>query len=240
MFAPLARGQEATPEFDPLGEHVDAPMMVRVMAEFIELPHEELTRLLLKPREGTDDTSLRGEVARLVEAGKATVVETMLCTGRSGMKSTAESVQEFIYPTEYEPPGLPGSFGPGNDQAKLEAVSDTRAMPLPTAFDPRNLGSTFEIEPTVSENRKLIDLRMQPEFVYHTGDTTWAEWKGPNGESPVKMPKFYRLAVNTAVVVATGQPAFVAALSPKDQDGLTDTTRKIMMFVRCDVLTVGR
>ncbi len=64
--------------------------------------------------------------------------------------------------------------------------------------------------------------------------------KGANGNASVKMPNFYRLEANTAVVVVAGQPAFVAALSPKDQDGLTDTTRKIMMLVRCEVLTVGR
>lgn len=48
-------------------------------------------------------------------------------------------------------------------------------MPLPTAFDAENLGSTFEIEPTVSENRNLIDPRLTAEFVYHVGDTIWAE-----------------------------------------------------------------
>jgi hypothetical protein len=54
------------------------------------------------------------------------------------------------------------------------------------------------------------------------------------------MPKFYRLAVNTGVVVADGQPTVVAALSPKDEHGLADLTQKVMVFVRCDVLEVGR
>jgi hypothetical protein len=32
----------------------------------------------------------------------------------------------------------------------------------------------------------------------------------------------------------------VAAVSPKNQDGATDFSRKLMIFVKADVLSVGR
>ena len=50
--------QEATPEFDPLGETVEAPRLVRVQVEFIEMAHESLTKLLLEPRKGANDADL--------------------------------------------------------------------------------------------------------------------------------------------------------------------------------------
>ena len=139
-----ATAQEATPEFDPLGESVELPRLVRVQAEFIEVSHETLTRLLMKPREGADDDGLRQELAKLAEEGKATVVETMLCTGRSGEKSLSESLKEYIYPTEYEPAEIPNEIYTTEKGKKVKGDGKEYATgPTPTSFETRNLGSTF-------------------------------------------------------------------------------------------------
>ncbi|MCW1885663.1 hypothetical protein OKA04_13065 [Luteolibacter flavescens] len=236
MFA-----QEATPEFDPLGENVDLPRQVRVQAEFIEVSHETLTKLLLKPREGADDSALRQDLAKLTEEGKATVVETMLCIARSGEKALTESIKEFIYPTEYEPAEIPNEIHTTESGEKVKTDGKDHATgPTPTSFEARNLGSTLEIEPTLSGNGKIIDLRIAPEIVYHVGNETWAEWKGKYGDASVRMPTMYTLRFTTAATLMDGQPLFVAALSPKGEDGFPDFKRKLMVFIRCDVLTVGR
>lgn len=112
--------------------------------------------------------------------------------------------------------------------------------PIPTSFEPRNVGSSFEIEPTLGYDNKIIDLRFAPEITYHVGNRVWAEWKGEHGNSPIQMPTFYVLRLSTSVTLADGQPMFVAALSPKKQDGTVDYTRKLMVFVKADVITVGR
>lgn len=240
-MASNARGQEATPEFDPLGEHVDSPRLVRVMVEFIDLPHEELTRLLLEPRKGANDTALRKDVAKLVEAGKATVVETMLCTGRSGEKSLAESTQEYIYPTEYEPAEIPNEVHTTiNGEKQTPNGRDLASGPTPTSFETRNLGSSFEIEPTLGANNKIIDLRMAPDIVYHLGNETWSEWKGQYGDASIRMPTMYTMRMTTSLTLIDGQTLLAAALSPKGENGFPDFKRKVMVFVRCDVLTVGR
>ena len=236
-----ARSQEATPEFDPLGEHVDAPRLVRVMVEFIEVPHETLTRLLLEPRKGSNDADLRMQVAKLVDEGKATAVETMLCTGRSGEKSMAESIEEYIYPTEYEPAEIPNEVhNTVNGEKLTPSGRDLATGPTPTSFETRNLGSTLEIEPTVGANNRLIDLRMAPDIVYHVGNETWSEWKGQYGDASIKMPTMYRLGLTTGVTLLDGQTLLVAAQSPKGENGFPDMKRKVMIFVRCDVLMVGR
>ena len=46
--------------------------------------------------------------------------------------------------------------------------------------------------------------------------------------------------INTAVTLAAGEPMLVAALSPKNQAGATDFTRKLMVFVKAVVITTGR
>lgn len=239
----ISHAQTGTPEFDPLGEFDNLPKQIRVQVEFIEVSHEQLTELMFGEKPAANDVELRMQVVALVKHGKATILETMLCTARSGQKATSESIEEFIYPTEYEPATLPENVHV-NKKEDAEAVKTVRrdlaTGPTPTAFDTRNLGSTLEIEPTLSEDGNIIDLSFVPEIVYHVGNEIWAEWKGKHGNSPIQMPTFYALRINTAVTLADGTPMLVAALSPKDADGHPDFTRKLMVFVRADVLTVGR
>jgi len=214
---------------------VTYPKQVRVQVELIELSHEALTKLLfLDSPQGTDATPLRKQLQEMVTKNDAKVLETHIVVARSGQKATTESLHEFIYPTEYQPPALPGTFGP--DYHKETSML---ASSMPTAFETRNLGSTLEIEPTVNESGKIIDLRFVPELVWHTGDTLWGEGKDALGMPfRISMPDMYTMRINTAITCVSGQYTFVGALSPKDAKGNTDTTRKVMVFVKCDVLTV--
>lgn len=237
------QAQTGTPEYDPLGEYDELPKQIRVQVEFILVSHEQLTELMFGEKVAANDVELRKRAGQLVKEGKAAILETMLCTGRSGQKATSESIEEFIYPTEYEPATLPENvhLKKGDDAEVAKTVRrDLATGPTPTAFETRNLGSTLEIEPTLSVDGKIIDLRLVPEIVYHVGNRTWAEWKGKHGNSPVQMPTFYALRFNTAVTLADGQSVLVAALSPKNQDGFPDFTRKLMVFVKADVITIGR
>ena len=241
LLGTVARGQEAEPQFDPLGEQVEAPRLVRVMAEFVDLPHEDLTKLLTDRRISANDTELRKKVQELVLTGAAFIVETMICTAPSGNRATTESIQEFIYPTEYEPAHIPASTHVTAAGITVKSEDpDNSTGPTPTAFDTRNIGSTLEIEPTMSSDHKVIQLRMVPEIVYHLSDKVWSEWFGNQGDASMKMPLFYSMRVTTSVTMMSGQTLLVAALSPKGPDGMPDSTRKVMVFVRCDVLEVGR
>ncbi|MEI6175817.1 MAG: hypothetical protein WCS43_02900 [Verrucomicrobiota bacterium] len=103
----IPRAQQNTQEFDPLGENVGLPKLVRVQVEWIDVSHEQFTELMFGPHSSANDGELRKRIVQIVKDGKANIVETMLCTGRSGQKSTTESIEEFIYPTEYDPATMP-------------------------------------------------------------------------------------------------------------------------------------
>jgi len=231
------RAQQPDPRFDPLAEIDDLPTQVRVQVEFIEVPHTTLTRLLADPRTSANDTDLRNELFTLSEKGGATVVETMLLVVSSGEKATVESIKEFIYPAAYEPAEIHLTR---DGKVDTIDVKDHTTGPTPSAFETRNLGSTLEVEPTVSFGGNLLDLRIVPEIVYHTGNETWTEWKDHRGDASIRMPNLFSVRFNTAVNLVNGQTLFIAALSPQGPDGFPDFTRKLMAFVRCDVLTVGR
>ena len=118
-FTIMPRAQVGTPEFDPLGEHNNLPKLIRVQVEFIEVSHEQFTGLMAVPKISANDGELRKQVAQLVKDGKGSIVETMMCTARSGQRATSESIREHIYATEYEPPTLGGSVGAEAGAAKI-------------------------------------------------------------------------------------------------------------------------
>ena len=240
----VAHAQSAPAEGSPDHEMGYTPAQpIRVQVEFIDVSHEQFTELMFGPKPAANDGELRQQVAHLVKDGKATVVETLLCTAKSGNKAISESVEEFIYPTEYEPSELPTNVHVKGELEADKPIGNTRDLatgPTPTAFETRNVGSTLEIEPTLSHGDKIMDLCLVPEIVYHVGNQVWSEWKGEHGNSPIQMPTFYTLRLNTGVIISDGQIMLVAALSPKNKDGATDFTRKLMVFVKADVIKAGR
>lgn len=227
---------------DPFTDAPGEPQ-VRVQVEFIELSHPDLTELMFGDKVAASDSEVRKQITQLIKDNKASVRETMLCTTRSGQKATTESVEEMIYPTEYEPAELPKppSGDEKKDAAQVPAITTLDALgPCPTAFETRNLGPTLEIEPTVSKDGKWIDLRFAAEIVEYSGNTIWAEWKGKHGNTPIQMPDFYTMRINTSVILAKGQPTLIGVLTPKDKSGAVDSSRKLMVFVKADIIAPGK
>jgi len=229
-------------DFDPTGEQAEAslPRQIRIQVEYIEMSLQEMSTLMGDASATKSDTILRQRVGALMKAGKAQLIENQMLVARSGEKATTESVREFIYPTEYEPAETPSTVKIEKSAEATAPLKDLATGPTPTAFETRNLGSTLEIEPTVGDNNTMIDVRLMPELVYHVENTIWSKWKDKRGQSDIQMPVFYTLRLNTAATVANGKPCLLGALSPKDQKGNTDTSRKIFIFLKADVVVVGR
>lgn len=51
------------------------------------------------------------------------------------------------------------------------------------------------------------------------------------------MPDFYKISVNTSITCITGQYVMFSVVSPKDQAGEIDPERKVMVFVKCNILS---
>jgi hypothetical protein len=239
----VAAGQGA--QVDPFDPTLNLPKYVQVQVEFVEMAHEDLTKLLfLSNPESSDATALRMTVAEMVKKEQATVLETMMVVARSGEKAVSEGISEFIYPTEYEPPEIPNEVDLPDKEGGLtledvKGLWALRTPATPTSFETRNLGSTFEIAPLIGENGRIIDLNFAPEIVWHSGNTVWVETKdGLGNVSKIEMPRMYKLGVTTAITCIDGQYNLVAVLSPKDQEGITDFSRKVMVFVKCDIMVV--
>lgn len=230
--------QEAA-DANPFEDEVSAPKMVRVTVEFFEVSAQEASRLLYVEKLGKDGAKLRQALQQMLGEGKAKDFEAMSVLGRSGEKSTSESIQETIYPTEYESPKLPGTFNKADTSAE-PAKSSEVAPPgcsLPTAFETRNIGSTLEVEPTLGEGDVFIDLRLAPEIVLQSANVKWPVIQGSK-EQWVEMPVFYSLRAKTAVVLSDGAPMLLSTLTPMAANGTCDRSKKLLVLVTGDVITV--
>ncbi len=164
-------------------------------------------------------------------------------TAKSSQKATIEIIREFIYPTEYDPPELPQSVGQtgsiglggllGGGGGGGGSFPVTPATP--TAFETRNTGVTLEIEPVISENDFVIDLRFVPEIVEFEGFINYGSPILSGGvdvlgnssdsvitENRIEMPVFSSRRVSTQLTVYDGYTVAVGGLMREDVQNVED------------------
>ena len=204
--------------------------LLRIQVEWVEVEALQMTELL---REGASDTALRESVHKLIEDRDATLVETALVTARSGQRAKVESIHEHIYPTEFQAPEV---INPEEEKGSKTVL----ILPHPTAFETRNLGVTLEVDPVLGADGKTIDLNLAPELVYLVGEQSWAEYEGDLGTSSTRTPSIYTAKTTTQVATTDGEYCLLSAQSPQNvETGMTDGSRKLMAFVRVDVVSVS-
>ncbi len=150
-------------------------------------------------------------------------------TVRPGSVATMEQVREFIYPTEYDPPEIPNTFGDSGD-GNFPVTPAT-----PTAFETRKLGKSIEVEPTVAADNRTIGLSVLMDFTdfsgfinYGTPITNSANMVDgqPSVVTPneILMPVFDAIKETTNVVVWDGQ---TVAIGGYHGESITTTEDKI-------------
>jgi hypothetical protein len=231
---------DGDPEFDPFDPESfepDLPKMIQVQVEYIEVSLEALSDLMFLRDPKGDATGLRKEVQELIQKGEGTVKETMIVASRPGQKSSTESIHEVIHPTEYEP-------GEVSNDVTLEKGATPKTVmtpPTPTAFDMQPTGSVLEVEATLGEDAQVIELRLAPQIVEHVGNTKWLTVKDEIGnENHILMADFYTLGISTGMVMRDGDYAFMGTLTPHGEGRKPDYSRKLMVFVKADVVQIGK
>jgi len=215
------------------------PRNVRVIVEYIETSHEILTALMTSEH-ADSGPALHARMRELTREGKAKVMETSIVTCRAGQKATAESILEYIYPTEYD---VDRYRWMTEEQREALMESDAARIhfrpPYFQAFETRNLGVTLETEPVIGSNGSIVDLRFAPEIVGLLRLLTYIEHEDQWGKASWKMPVMQSLRSNTSMILMDRKFSLIGVLTPNKIDGGTDTTRKILLFVRADIMPAG-
>lgn len=216
---------------------------LRIQVEWIELSHEDYTALMDEPdsahpartRSGNDGP-IREKLAAMIKAEKARIIETAAVIARSGQRAKVESIYEYIYPAEYD---APLGARPTNDSPPQPPESALQP-PNPAAFETRNVGTTVEVDPVIGADGMTIDLNLNPELVYLVDQAVWGKHKTKINKVAIKTPVFYTMRVTTSITTMAGEYSFIGVQSPPNtESGKPDTDRKVMVFVKADLLEVG-
>ncbi|MEM9479761.1 MAG: hypothetical protein AAGA58_08925 [Verrucomicrobiota bacterium] len=243
-MATLVVGEEAKkkqkPQTKPKPAAVERelPKQLRVVVEFFEVEALAALDVLSEPRDNSSDDDLHARVMGevLADNGEIRLLDMAVITTRSGQRAKVESVEEMIYATEYDPAEIAVTEEVAGEGAEgLAAVTP----PSPTAFECRNVGVTVEVDPVLSADGSIVEVNIAPEVICRNEDSVFSAWETDHAEMEVIMPNFYTVKFSTALSVVPGHPHLAAVMSPRNDDGQRDGSRKILAFVRVDVLTVG-
>ncbi len=201
---------------------------LQVVSETIEVEAPDFSDWLFEHRMEEDATPLREEVQKWIATGRGVVLETCVVSVKSGSRTKAESGDETIYPTEFDPPELPNALDlSGKSEAPNTVVGGT-------AFETRNEGVNFEVDPVLGVDGATVDLNIVTEVVKQTSRIRWPVSK-EQLPSSVEMPVFRTQRVTTQVTLMSGR--YVLLGSSRAKEGSTPERKEpmILHFVRADV-----
>jgi hypothetical protein len=141
----------------------------------------------------------------------------------SGQKASVEHVTEIIYPTEYAPANVFDAAALTPAQPKPSSVCIPSAPAIPTAFETRNVGFTLEIEPTLSEAGKNVNLRLVPERVTLVGQSIAGQ-----DISKTEMPIFEVQRINTSSRLKMNVPFMIGTMNlPANSKQDPDSAKRV-------------
>jgi len=204
----------------------------------IEISAIEFADIMTDPSNSSNHTTLRNKLIAQAKTGKAKLISNQSILARSGERAMSESIREFTYETEYEPAeGIPNK----EEDPSSSSYKPMLAIfpPNPTAFETRNLGTTIQVEPILGQDMEIIDLNIKPEIVKQVGYHVFSEWVTESTKSKVQLPIFYSIRLNTSLTLKNAQFTLAGTYSP-EIDGKSDDSKKILFFVKANVLKVSK
>jgi general secretion pathway protein D len=160
-------------------------------------------------------------------------------TTKSGQRAVVEVIEEFRYPTEFQPPQIPQTVG-ATTSLGLVGASTSNSFPVtpttPTAFETRNTGVTLEVEPAIGPDNFTIDLNLVPQVVEFEGFINYGSPIQTTNQNPftgvstttvitpnvINQPIFSTRKVTTSVSVFDGSTVVLGGLIREDVQKVED------------------
>ena len=217
---PYAGGKAATPA---PAESTTKPNL-SICYEAFSLPLAAAAKL---QREQLPDSELYTRLLKSVEEETARQEAFVVVRSQSGTRAVTEAITEATYPTEWEPAELPNTVGVAiqppvatdaptpipdpsklNDASPISAVDGLRTPATPTAFETRNIGTTIELEASLTPDGKAIELLATPEHITSVGRQAWGQ-----EISTCETPEFESQKITTSATVRLNQAYLIGTIS---------------------------
>lgn len=164
------------------------PLKLTFVQEWIEMEQADFRQSIETTEFDLGGERLRLEAAKLIEAGKARILETSATPLEIGKWLKLEAVDELMYPSEYNPP----EFTEEGEFVFLE--------PVPDAMETRYVGYTVELESEAGLDARGLDLSLTYEHVSVNQQLLWgpADWK-------IEWPEFHTARSTQSIWLPFGE-----------------------------------
>ncbi|MCB1088472.1 MAG: hypothetical protein KDM63_15650 [Verrucomicrobiae bacterium] len=202
--------------FDQLDTYGSRQISIRV--EIYQMPSRAALKIQQLCGPMDDHAPIWETVQAMLEKGQATLVTTLSTLARSGQRSKASDVREFIYATEVD------------WDEKQEAV-------IPAAFETRDVGSIFEVDPVIGGDDYTIDLNFSLE--HHTVPPVMQPTTVTSPKTGkvvvVEMPEFHSKRITTQITMRDGSTKCVGAWRPTGKPEFETADVMQVAFLRTDL-----
>ncbi|MEM7699351.1 MAG: hypothetical protein AAF236_13220 [Verrucomicrobiota bacterium] len=223
----------------------DTPLAATVILEMIEVDSELFSEWSLSNQvDPTQATSFRREVQRWIKDERARVYETAVINGRSGGRSSSQSVREVIYPGEYRYPiretvtVTTDTTKPPNDETRTvrETVEETLRNVAPSghAFTTREVGMILKVDLSVREGGATAEVALAAELIHYFEDLDWSAAVGGDEET-FAAPVFEKNAYQTRVTLPHATYGLIGGGSLPDSIRSAEfDDSMLLVFLRAD------
>ena len=194
------------------------PTNVEIDVSFVSFELKDIEKIA---RKTVGAAPTQEQIRKAWMAGKGKLLATSKLITLSGQQSKTEGVLEKIYPTEYEPPRVAGSFGPDYKPPS----EDPR--PKPGGYTTRNIGCLVNLTPQIDEDHpNIINVTMTPELSTFLG---WNRIEVGQVEGQRKVtawflqPDVQAQKVTTSLILPIGETIVTG--------GMPDSTGKKLTYV---------
>ena len=181
--------------------------------------------LIAHPKETELYTWLDAETTK--QNGTVKLERHTITTMRGGQKSRTEAIDEIPYPTGFSSPKIPqnvslpvaatGTTTPAGDAA---FAPWPRTGTTPRSIELRSAGNILEVELTIGEDGRTVDLNLAPESSRRVGMVKWGLLE------EIYQPVFETRKFAGQASNFIGQPTLVSSFSPPVNTGVPGGNKK--------------
>jgi hypothetical protein len=176
----------------------------------VAMPQEKAMALLPELRDPARCEAAFTKILAGIENKSILLMAYPMVETLDGIRAVSENITELRYPTEYQAPQIPKSLDwkiPTKEEKEAEVNAKNA---IPTSFETRNIGSTLEVEPVVSEKGDRITLQFAPQRTELLGYDSFDTVKVLGKLVKVDQPRFATSKITTNITVRSGEHRLIA------------------------------
>ena len=187
----------------------EAPPIIQLQITIVAVPKSDSLTLVEQLKNPAAAEGAYRAIAADVKTKRVKLIAVPTMETRSGNRAVSESINEVRYAIQYQrfEGQLAEPTRPADTARSLSAQPPVAIGVVPTAFETRNTGFTFEAEPILHSDGKTVDVQLAAQHCQLLGWDASTVEQGGKVAMQTPQPRFHTNKVSTNMSVTIGQYA---------------------------------